>query len=433
MPAPSRKAVPFKAQPLRWHPQQKVTSGKGKDKVGGPGSQHGGQLICIAHGLEQPRGHPIHHSDGDRNHHTTQRATLAAGSCEGNCQNRHYQSDQGKGEFLLQLYFQAYGVKATLLQVSDVALQLFIIHFRRLLDFFLEVAWVLVQFIEGCHIKGSILLDGRTRQSAYPPLREDPLVQTPFPMRLGGIDAAGELEGVRVEFEDGYSPELVGVGIEDLVVEDVVVLSENPLAVSLQVRLRWFALDLVTQNFLFLVGVRDVELIKDKHGRGEDSANHNHRKGRAIDANPGGLHRRQLAGFLQQSKGDEHGQQHRDRRHHIQQRGAQVQQVLRQHDHRHFVADDVCQQLEEGEYQRQNQECRQHHHQVQGEIAQDHVVQDERELCAEAFSVGRCIAEQKRVVEGVAPPHAKFLQLLPQRFPGRTQAAKLNRHPVHAP
>ena len=64
-------------------------------------------------------------------------------------------------------------------------------------------------------------------------------------MGVGGVDTARELEGVGVKLEDGDAAELVGVGIEDLVIKNVVVLSENPLAVSLQVGLRRFSLDLV--------------------------------------------------------------------------------------------------------------------------------------------------------------------------------------------
>ena len=54
------------------------------------------------------------------------------------------------------------------------------------------------------------------------------------------------------------------IGIEDAVVVDLVVLSENPLAIGLQIGLRRLALDLVAQNFLLPVGMRNVELIEDE-------------------------------------------------------------------------------------------------------------------------------------------------------------------------
>src|SRR4029077_11162356 len=134
---------------------------------------------------------------------------------------------------------------------------------------------------------------------------------------------------VGVKLEDGYAAELIGVRIEELIVKDVVVLSENPFAVSLQVGLRRLAFDLIAQNFLLSVGVGDVNLIEDKHGPGKDGANHNHGESGAIDADAGGLHGGQFAGFLQQAEGDEHGEEYRDGRHQVKQRRAQVQQVLR--------------------------------------------------------------------------------------------------------
>ena len=106
---------------------------------------------------------------------------------------------------------------------------------------------------------------------------------------------------------------------------------------------------------------------------------HDDRQRRAIDAEAGGLHRGQLAGFLQQAEGDEHRQQHRHRRHQVNHRRAQVPQVFRHRDQRHLVAHDVGQQLEEGEDQRQHQERRHDHREIQREVAQDHVVEDQRE------------------------------------------------------
>ena len=146
-------------------------------------------------------------------------------------------------------------------------------------------------------------------------VRTHPCSKTHFfrlvvPVGVRGVDAARQLEGLGIELEDGDAAEAVGVGIEDLVVVNVVVLAENPLAIGLQVGLRRLALDLVAQDLLPLVGVRNVELVEDEHGRGEDAAHHDHRKSRAIDADAGGLHGRQLTRFLQQAEGDQHRQQH---------------------------------------------------------------------------------------------------------------------------
>ena len=88
-------------------------------------------------------------------------------------------------------------------------------------------------------------------------------------MRAFGVDAPRELEGVGVELEDRNSAEVVGVGIEDLVVVNLVILSENPLAIGLQIGLCRLALDLVAQDFLLTIGVRDVNLIEDEQSAGQ--------------------------------------------------------------------------------------------------------------------------------------------------------------------
>ena len=78
------------------------------------------------------------------------------------------------------------------------------------------------------------------------------------------MDAARQLEGVGIELEDGDAAEDVLVRIEDAVVINLVVLPEDPLAIGLQIGLRRLALDLIAQNFLLAVGVRDVELVEDE-------------------------------------------------------------------------------------------------------------------------------------------------------------------------
>ena len=75
---------------------------------------------------------------------------------------------------------------------------------------------------------------------------------------------------VRIELKDGDVAELVAVGIEELVVVDVVVLAENPSAVGAEVGLRRLAFDLVVEGFLAVVGVRHIELVGEKHSRRKD-------------------------------------------------------------------------------------------------------------------------------------------------------------------
>jgi hypothetical protein len=86
-----------------------------------------------------------------------------------------------------------------------------------------------------------------------------------------GVNAAGDGEAGAIDLKDGDVAELVAVGIEELVVVDVVVLAENPFAVGTQVGLRRLALDLVVQRFLALVGVRQIKLVGEKQSHRQHS------------------------------------------------------------------------------------------------------------------------------------------------------------------
>jgi len=82
-----------------------------------------------------------------------------------------------------------------------------------------------------------------------------------------GVDALrnGEIGGI--DLKDGEVGELIAVGIEELVIVDVVVLAENPAPVGTQVGLRRLAFDLVVQRFLPLVGMGQVELVGKEQPR----------------------------------------------------------------------------------------------------------------------------------------------------------------------
>ena len=114
----------------------------------------------------------------------------------------------------------------------------------------------------------AVVGDGGAVQCAVPALLVDPAIQIFGPVSAVGMDAASDGEAGAVELEDGDVAELVAIGIEELVVVDVVVLAENPFAVGSQVGLRRLALDLVVQGFLALVGVRQVELVGEKQSDG---------------------------------------------------------------------------------------------------------------------------------------------------------------------
>ena len=155
-----------------------------------------------------------------------------------------------------------------MLQVADVAAQLFVIHLGILLHFLLEIRRRLGKIGEGGHVEHPVVGHGRDVERAFPALFVNPAIQIVGPVGAVGVDAARDGEAGGVELKDGDVAELVAIGIEELVVVDVVVLTENPFAVGAQVGLRRLAFNLVMQSFLALVGAGQVELVGEKQANG---------------------------------------------------------------------------------------------------------------------------------------------------------------------
>ncbi len=83
-------------------------------------------------------------------------------------------------------------------------------------------------------------------------------------MRAIGIDAARQLESCGIELEYREVAKLVAIGVEKLVVVNIGVLAEDPLAVRIQIGLRRLALNLVAQRVLPLVRVGKIKLVEEK-------------------------------------------------------------------------------------------------------------------------------------------------------------------------
>ncbi len=79
----------------------------------------------------------------------------------------------------------------------------------------------------------------------FPALGAHPALQPFFPVRLVGVNSRGQLERRRVELEDRKIAKLVSVGIEQLIVVNGGVLSEDPFAIGIQIGLCRLALDQV--------------------------------------------------------------------------------------------------------------------------------------------------------------------------------------------
>ena len=121
------------------------------------------------------------------------------------------------------------------------------------------------------------------------------------------MDASSQFEGCGIEFKDRDVGEGVLVGVKKLVVIDIVVLAEDPLAIRTQIGLRGLSLDLVAECFLALVGGWDVVLVEEKQARADNGGDDKYGEDHAVDAGSGGLHGGDLVRLLQQADGGEHG------------------------------------------------------------------------------------------------------------------------------
>src|SRR5208282_1362288 len=196
-------------------------------------------------------------------------------------------------------------------------------------DFFLEVGGRFGQFGESGGIELAIALDSGAVQAALPSLLVNPPAHGVRPVCPVGGDAVRDLEGVRIELENGDTAENIAVGVEELIVVDIGVLAEDPLAVGTKVGLGGLALDLVAERVLPLVGVGKIELVGKKEHAGDQARSDQDRNDDAVKTDAGSLDRRDFVSPLQQTESDQHRQQHAERRNRIvKEVGCDVEQVF---------------------------------------------------------------------------------------------------------
>src|SRR5208283_4005068 len=119
-------------------------------------------------------------------------------------------------------------------------------------------------------IELAVVLDGGAAQAALPSLLVNPPAHGVRPVRAIGGDAMGDLESVRIELKYGDAAEDIAVGVEELIVVNVRMLSKDPFTVGAKIGLRGLALDLVAERVLTLVGVGEIELIGEKEHAGDE-------------------------------------------------------------------------------------------------------------------------------------------------------------------
>src|SRR5271156_4031049 len=249
--------------------QQEISACEAEKYVGRPGRKKCRKQVHVAHGFKCPRDDKIGDGDPDGDGDSGQRASFAHGEREGNGQDRHNQCDDWIRQLPIELYAQAYSVKAALAQVVDVCLQLVETHLRRKQRFLFEILRMLVNLGEGAHVEGAIAADLGAVEGPLPSVFEDPLLQLRLPVSVRCKDAPRNREAVGVEFKDGDVPERVLSSVEKLIVEDASRLvgflqSEDPFLSRMFKRLRRLAFDYVAQRFLPAVGGGEIELVEEE-------------------------------------------------------------------------------------------------------------------------------------------------------------------------
>ena len=208
----------------------------------------------------------------------------------------------------------------------------------------------------------------------------------------GGEDAAGEVKGAGLELKDGEIGEDVAVGVEELVVEDAAGLAGasvgagDPLAIGAKKGLGGLAFDGGAEGLLAAIGLREIELVEGEERAGDDAREDEDGDDDAIEAGAGGLHGGELGGAIERAEGDEDGDESAERGGVVEDVGDEVEQVVAHGDERRAVADDVADELEEGEDEKEGGEGGEDEDEVAGELAEDVVVKEQREAGAEGLA-----------------------------------------------
>src|SRR5205085_8401150 len=93
-----------------------------------------------------------------------------------------------------------------------------------------------------------------------------------------------------IQREDGEICKLVALAIKKFIVVDLMVGSENPLALWIQIGLCRLTLDLITESILPLISMRQIKLVEEEQRERQHRCQGDHRHDEPIEANAGGLH-----------------------------------------------------------------------------------------------------------------------------------------------
>ena len=215
----------------------------------------------------------------------------------------------------------------------------------------------------------------------HPAVLKAPLAAIGVPEDALGEDAASKRESCGIELEDGEVGEFVAIAVEELVIKDAAGLTgarmaEDPGLLGMKDGLRRAALDDVAQLLLAAIGLGQVELVEQEEADGENRGDRHDGNDQAVQADAGGLHGDDFAVAIEHAEGDQHGDEHGQRSDGVKHAGGEVDQVKADGGERGVVADDVADQLKEGEDEHEQHEAAQDQEKHAQELAQDVLIED---------------------------------------------------------
>jgi hypothetical protein len=332
-------------------------------------------LADAAHGFSERGDGPVGDADADAESDAADGAAAADKECEGDGEHHADWGNEGIGDFFVPLDGEGGDVKAGLVEAVDVTAKVAPAHLEGLDDLAAEVGGRLGEFGESGNGEGCVADDAGSGKIADPAGFKDPGLFGVEPARAGGEDAAAHLEGGGIEFEDGEAAEKFFVGIEEIKIVNLGIVTENP-ALGTGVSLRRLALDDGAKRVLALVGVGEIGVVQDEEDGGNGEASEEEREGESIEGEAAGLEGDDFIVFAENAEGDEHGDESAERGELVNGVGDEEAEIVDDDHEGDVVAADVFCQLEEGEDFEEEEERDHDEHEVVKETAEEIEVND---------------------------------------------------------
>jgi len=360
------------------HLEEEVEAQEEEDKVGGPGGEDWGELADAAHGFHESGNGPVRNADAHAEGDAADSTTTADENGEGDREHHADGCDEGVGEFFVPLDGKGGDVEAGAVQSFDIVAEVAPTHLESLDDFAMEVGGGLGEFGKTLDLEGLVASDSTVGEVAHPAGFENPRVFGVEPTGARGEDTAFHLEGGGVELDDTETAEEFFVGIEEVVIVDLEIFTEDP-ALRAGVGLGRLAFNLVAECVLTLIGVGKVDVVENEKARSKRDPGKEKRNGEAIEADAAGFEGDDFVVFAEDAEGNENGDESAEWRKLIDEIGDEVAEIVDDDEERHVVTGNVVEEFEEGEDLEEEDEGGHDDEEVIEETAEEVEVDDGRE------------------------------------------------------